>query len=153
MASKNETTSEDEKNAEGEGGENPLKKIYFAVEDQYYAAKDFLDQKLRIPVYKFFVEPIEVNGVPSFPFAVLMLMMLAISAAWLLMAPQTADVSISLKSASTGGAVGGAQVTLLIDGSEFGQATSGDDGTASFGGVPLGKPASVIVKADNFKTY
>ncbi len=45
-------------------------KLYFSLESGYYKLMDKL-QKAGIPAYKWFVNPIEMQGYPSFPFAVL----------------------------------------------------------------------------------
>lgn len=52
-----------------------LLRAYFSVENGYYNFMDFLE-KLRIPVYEFFVHPIENRRVPSFPVFVLILLMI-----------------------------------------------------------------------------
>ncbi len=50
-----------------------LLKLYFDVEDKYYNLMDFFE-KLKIPVYEFFVHPIENRRVPSFPVFVLIIL-------------------------------------------------------------------------------
>ena len=75
--------------------DNPIKKLYFAIEDQYYGVMDFFDKKLGLPVYKFFVDPIENNGVPSFPFALLFLALIA-GGVFLALSPSMALISLRL---------------------------------------------------------
>ncbi|MFH0835579.1 MAG: carboxypeptidase-like regulatory domain-containing protein, partial [Candidatus Micrarchaeota archaeon] len=50
--------------------------IYHALEEKYYAFMDFLEQKLHLPVYKYFVDPLESRGIPSFPVFVLLIFLL-----------------------------------------------------------------------------
>ncbi len=53
-----------------------LLKIYFAVEATYYSLCDSLE-KNGLPIYEYFVEPIEKNKLPSFPIALAALLALA----------------------------------------------------------------------------
>ena len=64
----------------GSGGKGPLdrlknlfKGVYFRLEDGYYAVMDALDGA-GVPVYKYYVDPIESRGVPSFPVTVFLLL-------------------------------------------------------------------------------
>ncbi len=125
-----------------------LKQAYFAVEDQYYAVMDFFDQKIGLPVYKFFVDPIENNGVPSFPFA-LLLLALATGGAFLLLSPSSVDLSVTVRSAE-GVAIQGATVTAFVGGSEFGTQVSSPKGEAVFKGIPIGAKIYFAAEAVGF---
>ncbi|MFA6329097.1 MAG: carboxypeptidase-like regulatory domain-containing protein [Candidatus Micrarchaeia archaeon] len=135
---------------------DPLKQAYFSVEDKYYELMDYLEDKVRVPVYEYFVEPIEKNGIPSFPIGVLVVLLVGLGIFMVATgAGQTGTVSISLLSAS-GQAIDGATVTLYVgdstNGDILGTSTS-SDGKATFSGVPLGKQLYVTVSATNFKEY
>ena len=58
--------------------ENPsfagkLKGFYYKLEDNYYAFLDKLHEA-GLDLYKYFVEPIESRGVPSFPVAIALML-------------------------------------------------------------------------------
>lgn len=157
MVSKDKATAKDTKkeNDASEGGAlDPIKNAYFAVEDKYYAAMDWLEQKAKLPVYPMFVEPIETRGIPSFPFALLAMLLVIIGivgAASMLMSPQTGDVTISLQSSKTGLPIDDATVTLFIDNEKFDSLTT-HGGAVTFLKVPLGKVAAITAQADNYQT-
>ena len=136
---------------------DPLKQAYFSVEDKYYELMDFFEDKVRVPVYEYFVEPIEKNGIPSFPIGILLVLLLGLGIFMVATggAAQTGDVTISLLSAS-GQAVNGATVTLYVGDSEEGEqldTVTSSNGRAVFSGVPLGQPLFVTVSAANYKDY
>jgi len=144
-----------EKESKSSSPVDPLKQAYFSVEDKYYELMDYLEDKVRVPVYEYFVEPIEKNGVPSFPIGVLLILLVGLGAFMVATGGgQTGEVSISLLSAA-GKAVNGATVTLYLgdtNGDIIGEAVS-SNGKATFSGVPMGKPLYVTVSAANFKAY
>ncbi len=123
----------------------PLQQLYFAVEDVYYDVVEFLDDKLGIPVIKYFVEPIESRGMPSFPFAVLLSLffLFALFASFsALSVPSSVDLSVRVFSGQS--PVKLANISLSFDGKESLQFT-GSDGKATFRNLPYGK--SVVVNA------
>ncbi|MBI5228669.1 hypothetical protein HY991_01055 [Candidatus Micrarchaeota archaeon] len=69
------------------GLKEALLKGYFAIEDGYYKLMDAL-QRIGLPVYNWFVNPIESHGIPSFPAALLILIFLFFAAFLLLSQPQ-----------------------------------------------------------------
>jgi len=135
---------------------DPLKQAYFSVEDKYYELMDYLEDKVRVPVYEYFVEPIEKNGIPSFPVGVLAILLVGLGIFMVTTGgSQTGEVAISLLSAS-GQAVDGATITLYLGDSAGGEVigyAKSTNGKATFSGVPLGKPLYVTVSAANFKEY
>ncbi len=159
------SSEKSEKSAQGKKAEketkksspvDPFKQAYFSVEDKYYELMDYLEDKVRVPVYEYFVEPIEKNGIPSFPIGVLALLLVGLGLFMFATgAGQTSTVSISLLSAS-GKIVDGATVTLYLGDSTNGDVlgtTTSSNGKATFSGVPLGKELYVTVSAANFKDY
>jgi hypothetical protein len=126
--------------AEGTGGSvvDRLKKfllgIYLKLEDGYYAVMDALDGA-GVPVYKYWVDPIESRGVPSFPVTVLVL--LAILALLLFTFGgfgQTADFEVAVF--KDGARVSDA-VVEVYDGDVMLATANTVDGSAVFVGMPL----------------
>ncbi|MEM0475987.1 MAG: hypothetical protein QW343_04325, partial [Candidatus Norongarragalinales archaeon] len=94
---------------------------YKKIEDAYYKFLDFVNDKLRIPVYDFFVKPIETRGVPSLPVAVLFVLLIAFGF-WVLafglpFAPSE-EVKLTVFVTSGGKALDGARVYVVAEGSE-----------------------------------
>src|SRR3989338_6030216 len=145
MAKEDESGS----STESAGFMDSIKKVYFSVEDVYYSFMDALDKKVGIPVYKFFVDPIENSGVPSFPFAVLLFALLAFGLFSVFFAQSSATVTLSLLSAESGAPINGARVTFSVDDKLIGPQQSAN-GVVTFDGVPLGKPVTVKVEAENY---
>ncbi|MFA6048562.1 MAG: carboxypeptidase-like regulatory domain-containing protein [Candidatus Micrarchaeia archaeon] len=121
--------------------ENFLLKAYFAVEDQYYNVCDFL-QNSGVPVYKYWVDPIESRGVPSFPVTIGVFVLLALLL-WLLMQPAGLFV-LTVKVSAGGKPLSGANVSLAYGGELFWHPSS-TKGSAVFEGVPYG--ARVLLNA------
>ncbi len=114
-----------------------LSKVYFALEDKYYDACDFL-HNAGIPIYKFWVDPIESRGVPSFPvtMGVFFLILLAL---FLLLQPAPL-VDVTVKVVAGGKALGGANVSLQYGGQLFWRYSS-TGGNAVFEGLKPGERA------------
>jgi hypothetical protein len=136
--------------SEGSGG------IYHQLEDKYYDLCDWLVEK-GMPVYQYWVEPIEKNGVPSFPISVIILFALlfaigfglgAFGGVGNIFAPQTASLDVSVL--ADGAAVAGAQVSLTIDGGKTFTATTDSGGTVSFSGLPKGARGVIEVTKDGY---
>ncbi|NUN11731.1 carboxypeptidase regulatory-like domain-containing protein, partial [Candidatus Micrarchaeota archaeon] len=132
-----------------------FKKIYFKIEDQYYAFCDAVE-KTGIKIYEWFVNPIEKRGIPSFPvFALLSLLLLA-GIVFLALGglgsifQSTNNISISLS--SDGLPVEGVSGRLLVDGldSAF-TATSNSQGVLLFEGVPADKKATLRISDPNYE--
>ncbi len=129
-----------------------LKDIYYAIEDKYYSFMDFLNDKLHLPVYKFFVNPIEEQGIPSFPIALLSLVVLSVGIGFLatnVLFPQLVDYRVAVLTQA--GAVDGADVTLLISGKEL--VRKSENGVAIFEKVPAGQKAQVKVLFQGFEPF
>ncbi len=63
-----------------------LLKFYFEIESKYYALCDSLE-KHRVPIYDYFVTPLEKSGFPSFPVAVIALLLVGVAAFALISMP------------------------------------------------------------------
>ena len=135
------------------------REAYLSVEDQYYSFLDYLEDERNIPVYEKFVEPVETRSIPSFPVAIVSVILAFVmlsGIAWLALAPNTATVTINL--VSTGGEpVSEANVTLFVDNAETGariaSRTSDYGGVAVFEKVPLGVTLFVTVVAPDYAEY
>lgn len=57
--------------------ESALHRLYFALEDAYYSLMDFLNNH-GLPVYKYYVVPVERKGIPSFAFSFVLLFLVAV---------------------------------------------------------------------------
>ena len=136
-----------------------IKSAYFSIEDKYYSFLDYLEDERKLLVYENFVEPIEMRGVPSMPFAFLICVVAALvlfGLVSLLLAPNTATVTIRLLSDS-GGPVSEANVTLHLESSAQGKIlasrTSNYDGIATFEKIPLGTELWVTIVAPDYDNY
>ncbi|MDP3742329.1 MAG: carboxypeptidase-like regulatory domain-containing protein, partial [Candidatus Micrarchaeota archaeon] len=126
-----------------------LKAFYYKLEDKYYALLDSLHEK-GIDLYKYFVEPIENRGVPSFPVAIALALVIlgGVLFGASIIAMPTGTVNISLSTAS--GSVDGIPVTLVLDGNDF-ATKSTTDGIVTFSGVPLNQRAQLRVNHPSFQ--
>ncbi|NYZ75414.1 hypothetical protein H0O03_04110 [Candidatus Micrarchaeota archaeon] len=134
---------------------NFLKKIYYAVEDKYYALIDFLNDKVGLPVVKYFVDPIESNGLPSFPFFVLLCLAIVGAVAFVVLPAfgiggATTTLEVQVMSGTT--PIDGADVILLRNSNEF-QRTKSVDGVATFENVPVAGAYRVRVLKSGYDTY
>ena len=134
---------------------NFLKKIYYAVEDKYYALIDFLNDKVGLPVVKYFVDPIESNGLPSFPFFVLLCLAIVGAVAFVVLPAfgiggATTTLEVQVMSGTT--PIDGADVILLRNSNEF-QRTKSVDGVATFENVPVAGSYRVRVLKSGYDTY
>ncbi|MBI4406413.1 hypothetical protein HY571_00700, partial [Candidatus Micrarchaeota archaeon] len=88
-----------------------LKQFYYKLEDGYYALLDKLHES-GVDLYKYFVEPIESRGIPSFPVAVALILVI-IGAVFIAFTgfEQTGNLRVSVA-----GAPDGLPVTLLVEG-------------------------------------
>ncbi len=74
-----------------------LLKFYFSLETRYYKACDLVEKR-GISIYEFFVTPLESNGVPSFPVALLFCLLLLFLIAFVFMqAPASGSISVYVK--------------------------------------------------------
>jgi len=133
-----------------------LKSAYYWTEDTfYYPVIDGL-ASAGVPVYPWFVDPIENRGLPSFPFALLAFLAVIAALLLFLLTPQTAAVSVNLLSES-GDPVGQANVQLFLDFDAnenlLGSVSSDALGVASFEKIPLGKPIWVKIISQGYEEY
>src|SRR3989344_5933001 len=136
---------------EGSGG------IYHSIEDKYYDLCDWLAEK-GVPVYQYWVEPIEKNGVPSFPVSAIMLFAILVGIGFAagafggglpnIFATQTTSLSVQVM--ADGSPVPGAQVRLTVDGAGDFSAVSDSDGYVSFAGLPKGSRGYIEVTAEGY---
>lgn len=133
-----------------------LKQAYFKIEDKYYDLMDWLESK-GIPVYKYFVEPIEKRGIPSFPVAVflalaatLLFAFFAVPAIANYLAPPEM-VSLQVVVVSDAGPVGGAAVELRVENDKARTLSTQADGTAVFQTLPKGRFATLSVSKEGFE--
>lgn len=79
-----------------------LLRAYFSVENGYYNFMDFVE-KLGIPVYEFFVHPIENRRIPSFPvFLIILIIIILIAFGLVFKSPvQKFDLTLSISGPST----------------------------------------------------
>ncbi len=110
---------------------------------------DSLHEK-GVDLYKYFAEPIESHGIPSFPVAIALMFIIlgGILFGVSILATPTGTVNVSLSTAS--GVVDGIPVTLVLDGSDF-ATKSTLNGTVSFDGVPLNRRGQVRVNHPSFQ--
>ncbi|MFH1106557.1 MAG: hypothetical protein V1787_01540 [Candidatus Micrarchaeota archaeon] len=127
----------------------PLKGFYLSLEDKYYAFAKYLESK-GVPFARFFLEPIEKNGIPSFPvFALIILLVLAgaLFAAYAIAVPKTAALSVRV--VSEAGVIDGAQVS--VSGQGFAKSAATKAGVAEFAGLPRGQRAKLSVAKEGYK--
>ncbi|MFH1246741.1 MAG: hypothetical protein V1644_00005, partial [Candidatus Micrarchaeota archaeon] len=69
-----------------------LLKFYFQVEAKYYEFCDWLE-KQSVPIYEYFVTPVEKSGYPSFPVAVgvLLILLASVLFAFASLSPQVGE--------------------------------------------------------------
>lgn len=114
---------------------------------------DFLEKKLRLPVYKFWVDPLEKHGIPSFPttiiaiIAIICLLFLGISSA---LAPAYGNLQVSVKADAT--PVADALVTLSIGSKEL-TAYTDENGKVLFEKLKYGEKAELSAEKTGYPTY
>ncbi|MFH1779851.1 MAG: hypothetical protein ABH803_01760, partial [Candidatus Micrarchaeota archaeon] len=134
-----------------------LKKIYFKIEDQYYAFCDAIE-KTPVKIYEWFVNPIENRGFPSFPFFLLLIVLLFSGIAFVVLGGLgnlfTATNTLKISLSSDGLPVDGVSAKLIVDGidSPF-MAVSDSSGLLTFSGVPAGKKATLRITDPRFDSF
>ncbi|MCX6767146.1 MAG: hypothetical protein NTY90_00225 [Candidatus Micrarchaeota archaeon] len=129
-----------------------LKEAYFAVEDKYYELCDWLEER-SVPIYRFFVDPIENTGMPSFPFFLLILALIIGGIGFLALSmtqPSTTSVNVAVFSGET--PLDGVPVTLLVEGEAARTAVS-VNGNALFENVPVGKKGVVRIEQEGYESF
>ncbi|MEW5955667.1 MAG: carboxypeptidase-like regulatory domain-containing protein [Candidatus Micrarchaeota archaeon] len=128
-----------------------LLKVYFGVEGVYYKACDLL-QKIHLPVYSWFVNPLEKRGVPSFLVFLFIVFVALVGGVVYSSVSQPYAGTASLEVivyAPSGERVDGAQVTVLIKGETFSAETQ--YGSAFFSELPRGQQATVRVEKQGYE--
>ncbi len=127
-----------------------LKSFYYKLEDGYYSILDKLHET-GIDLYKYFVEPIESKGIPSFPIAIALLLLITggvfLAFTGLPSFGPTGKLTVTLSTVA--GNIEGIPVTLVIEDKDF-ATKSIQNSVATFEGVPLNKPAKVKINHPNF---
>lgn len=109
---------------------NGLKQFYARLEDSFYAFAEFLEAK-GVPAIRFFVEPLENAGMPSFPIAALLLIALVAGGLFLALggAPQG---GLTVRVYADNAALEGAQVTVYAGDVVVSQGETNSKGEAFF---------------------
>ena len=74
----------------------PILQAYFLVEEQYYKLLDVLEERFAVPVYDYFVDPIESRGIPSFLVALLLFLLLVGGSLLVLTAVQAPNLQVTV---------------------------------------------------------
>ncbi|MCX6767149.1 MAG: hypothetical protein NTY90_00240 [Candidatus Micrarchaeota archaeon] len=119
--------------------------FYRALEDRYYSLCEWLDAH-GLPAVKWFVEPLESRGMPSFPIAVLIVLLIIGGLGYAIFAAQPASAAFRLKVLSGEELVGDAAVEVYDEGIFVASATTDEKGTAEFSGLPRKKLEFRIIR-------
>ncbi len=125
--------------------------LYKSLEDAYYGFMDFLDQKLHIPVYNMFINPIEKGGTPSFPVFILLILLIVagIAGAAYLLFFQEQKASLKVLVLAGEEPIPGSLVKVSGEDLEF-EAEADENGIVLFDKLPVGKTFRVEVTAANY---
>ena len=126
-----------------------LAKLYFTLEEKYYQLNDWIEAKLKIPVYKYWIEPVEKQRIPSFPVSVLIWIAIIAGALFLLL-PGAPSTTLTVSVMSDSAFIDKAPVDLLLEGELF-KTQITTQGIAEFTGVPLGKSATARVTMTGYE--
>ncbi len=128
-----------------------LLKFYLSLEDGYYEFMDSLEGK-KLPVYRFFIAPLETHGLPSFPVFILFLLLLLGGAfsIYSMAFPQPVEFRVVVfgNTGSSFVPLNGATVQLLDNGRVIATAIA-SNGVAIFSGTPV-KQLEVKASAGGF---
>ncbi|MEM4254997.1 MAG: carboxypeptidase-like regulatory domain-containing protein [Candidatus Norongarragalinales archaeon] len=144
------------------GGEQPpsipaksnQKTLWDNVEGKYYSFCDWL-QDHGLPIYDFFVYPLEDRGIPSLPAFVIILLALLLGAGWIAMGglsglgQQAYALQVSVYSEQ--GPIEGAILTLYKDGGVVSKTKTNSDGISSFEELQAGDYA-LDAEKEGFET-
>ncbi|MBU1196941.1 hypothetical protein KJ765_00360 [Candidatus Micrarchaeota archaeon] len=126
-----------------------VKGAYESVEEQYYKMAEWLEAH-HIPFARFFLEPFEKRGIPSFPIFALIVLLFFGTVMFVLLGPmlsQSSSVKITVLSEE--GKVNGALVELT--GTEFERSGETIDGEVEFAGLPKGEKVTIKVSKSGFR--
>ncbi len=124
-----------------------LTDFYKHLEEGYYAFCDNL-QNNGIPIYDFFVNPIEGKGIPSLPVLILLFLAIIAGGAFLFLFSQPITLQVSVLSEE--GAIDGATVTLNYE--EVSKSLVTANGLVEFENLPKGKEAQLTVSKEGYQT-
>ncbi|MFH0922813.1 MAG: hypothetical protein V1811_02025, partial [Candidatus Micrarchaeota archaeon] len=110
-----------------------LSQAWRALENKFFSFMEWIEEKLKIPVIKYFVEPLEKHGIPSLAVFILLLAFLAGSAFFLVESPSS-EVRIFVKSGNA--PIAGVQVQVFDGEKALGSAITGANGEVVFSGLP-----------------
>ncbi|MFH1240223.1 MAG: carboxypeptidase regulatory-like domain-containing protein [Candidatus Diapherotrites archaeon] len=127
--------------------------IYQSMEDKWYGFLDWLDDK-GVHLYGV-VDGIEKAGIPSFPLAVLIVLLLVIGSGWLIMGmiqPSTDQYNLIVEvSTLSDNPISGATVTAVVEGKTFTE-TSDSEGKAKFF-IDGGGYANITATKEGYSEY
>ncbi|MGC9114240.1 MAG: hypothetical protein ACP5IG_04115 [Candidatus Micrarchaeia archaeon] len=130
-----------------------LARIYYKIEDAYYSVMEFFENKLHVPLIKYFVEPIEKHNIPSMPIALLLLLLVAgglfFAFGGVSLPAQKIPFTVSVMAAD-GTPLDGATVTL--SGAGYKETTTSVNGVAEFSDVPKDAKLLLVIKKEGFAT-
>ncbi|MEK6954190.1 MAG: carboxypeptidase regulatory-like domain-containing protein [Candidatus Micrarchaeota archaeon] len=112
-----------------------------------------MQQQAHIPVYDWFVTPIETRGIPSFPFFIALLLLIVGGGIFAFMALTPATTTIKVGVEVSGAPIADIPVSLFVDGKLFKTVNSGKNGVAIFQGVPLGKEGKIVVDEEGYTPF
>ncbi|MDP2717196.1 MAG: carboxypeptidase-like regulatory domain-containing protein, partial [Candidatus Micrarchaeota archaeon] len=129
----------------------PLLKGYFLLEEGYYDALDAVEEKLSIPVYDWFVNPLESHRIPSFPVFLLLVFILFAGALVVLTSQSAGPAGLQVlvygkTSSISGQPLDNAVVTLALSGKEVAVLQT-RRGLAEFPDAPSGSLGVSVSKA------
>ncbi len=130
----------------------PILQAYFLLEEQYYKLLDVLEERFALPVYDFFVEPIESRGVPSFIVALLLFVLLVGGSLVVLTAsaPPSLQVSVFGKVDATHTIPLDGALIVVSDDSGVLYTQTAKKGKTTFSNIPQ-KLLTVKASRDGFK--
>lgn len=130
-----------------------LKQFYTGIEESYYNFCDYLQQNVNIPIYDWFVTPIESRGIPSFPFFLALILLIVGGGLFAFSVLTSGTTSVTVLVTSGGNPIADVPVVLMVSGSEFGTANSNSVGEAVFQKVPVGKPGRIIIDKAGYEEF
>ncbi len=128
------------------GLKDSVDQFYKGLEEGYYSFCDYLQKDLKFPIYDVFVNPIEGKGIPSFPVAILLFLLLIAAGAFAFVSLQPMTLRVLV--ISDDGAVEGA--TVLLEAGEYSKLLTTENGLARFEKPPKGKEATLTVSLEGF---
>ncbi|MFH1751284.1 MAG: carboxypeptidase-like regulatory domain-containing protein, partial [Candidatus Micrarchaeota archaeon] len=128
------------------GLEDSLSEFYQNLEAGYYSICDNL-KDAGIPIYDYFINPLEGKGIPSMPVALLIILLIISGGAFLLFGTQSASLKLLVVN-EDGEGIDGAQVILTYNG--ISKEALSEDGLVLFAGLPKNKDALVAVTKEGF---